>query len=66
MINPRACEYCEEYIREGELKIIPDDLPDDIPIWKATDGSAYSYHSWCFEEVMSDLRHEITIDNRGG
>ena len=48
------CDYCDEYVQEGDQKYAPDNLPDDIP-W---DGDEMLYHSWCFEEVIHEWRVE--------
>ena len=52
------CDYCEEHIQEGDLKVAPDDLPDDIP-WKDSWGAMF-HHRWCFEEVI----HEWRVENQ--
>ena len=52
------CDYCEEHIQEGDLKVAPDDLPDDIP-WKDSWGAMF-HHRWCFEEVV----HEWRVENQ--
>ena len=51
----RSCEYCNDYIHPEDAKLLPDDLPDDLPY----DGDVMVYHSWCFEDVVSDYRMEI-------
>ena len=53
------CEYCCEAIHhEEDQRILPDDLPDDIPD-RGYDSVAY--HSWCFEKVVDEERHEIAL-----
>ena len=51
------CEYCCTFIPDEELKSMPDDLPDDLP-WSDT-WDYMPYHSWCFENAVSDYRMEI-------
>jgi hypothetical protein len=53
----RYCDYCDEGIQEGDLKVAPDDLPDDIP-WGKTDDTM-QFHRGCFEEFVHDAREEL-------
>ena len=58
------CEYCCSTIHhEEDRKMLPHDLPDDIPD-RGYDDMAY--HSWCFEDVVSEVRHEIALKHGEG
>jgi hypothetical protein len=58
-----SCEYCNDYILEGDQKILPDDLPDDI-LDRGYD--VCRYHSWCFKNVVADERQEIAYKHGDG
>lgn len=52
----RYCDYCDDGIQDGDLRVAPDDLPDDIP-WKEND--TMQFHRGCFEEFVYDAREEL-------
>lgn len=52
----RSCEYCNDYIHPEDVRLLPDDLPEDIPY---TDDMM-AYHSWCFYDyVIPEIRQEM-------
>ena len=52
----RYCDYCDDGIQDGDLRVAPDDLPVDIP-WKEND--TMQFHRGCFEEFVYDAREEL-------
>jgi hypothetical protein len=54
----KRCDYCDTAIQDEDLRIAPDNLPDDIP-WRESWDTMHS-HRWCFEEQVKEWREELT------